>query len=138
MSIFHDYVVSRMRLASMCLPTRKPLNHGRGLARSIPSAEDGWKPVLNTMGNGWRAGFDPEVEYEFHRAGWEKPLLFKLYDKDDNFNVYGLYWREPPNAGRELARIGIEKRRLSQRELYKRTHDELRRGLGLSAIQWRD
>lgn len=117
---------------------RKPLNHGRELARLVPSAHDGWRYVLNPMGQAWASGFDPKREYEFHRTEWDEPRRFRLVDKGLGFNVYGLYWRELPNAGRELALVGVEKRRLSQRELYKRTHDELRRCLGLSAIQWRD
>lgn len=52
--------------------------------------------------------------------------------------MFGLFRRKPENHGRELAKLGVEKRRLSQRELYKRTHDELRDSLGLLPIAWRD
>jgi hypothetical protein len=114
---------------------RKPENHGRELAE--PSPRDGWRFVINPMGRGWAKGFDPTREYEFHCTEWDAPRRFRMSDMQQDFNVYGLYWRELPNAGRELALIGAEKRRLSHRELYKRTHDELRASMGLPAIQWR-
>lgn len=42
------------------------------------------------------------------------------------------------NPGRELALIGVRKRRQSQRERYRQVHDEMRARLGLLPIVWRD
>lgn len=52
--------------------------------------------------------------------------------------MLNFFRRKSENHGRALAMLGVEKRRQSQRERYRRVHDEMRARLGLPSIVWRD
>lgn len=53
----------------------------------------GFQMVCDPMRGGYAPGFDQAKEYQFMRAEWDEPHLFRLSDAHPLFNVFGLYFR---------------------------------------------
>ena len=59
----------------------------------------GFLPVLDVINGGYTKGLDRNAEYQFMRADWDAPKVFKLADCHPAMNVWGLYYR-PSSKGR--------------------------------------
>jgi len=54
---------------------------------------NGFAHVIDPMRGGYVEGFDRAREYQFMRADWDEPHVFKMADQHPAMNRWGLYYR---------------------------------------------